>query len=248
MSYRQVLETRERGLTELEVNALLNQLLVELAQSHAIGLSHGDLTLDSLWRDVAGELYMNPPLGLATYATPRSDVAAIATVAIELLTARPYSQGWQQFCSINPGLGALLEQARSDHPTPQNASQFLQALYGIYNPQSNHPSQESDSIEASKRLNLMPLFQGCRQWVLRVLQSLLIIVALSFAGWFAYDHFSALIFEKLPKSSPETPKPNSPTPTDQPSEQPQNPPQENLEKKTRAIVIPENTDPDNPNN
>ena len=108
MSYRQVLETRQRGLTELEVSTILHQLLVEISKYHIVGQTHGDLSLETLWRDVSGELYINPPLksqGLASASplTPRSEVATIAHIAIELLTAQPISPRWQQHCALEIG-------------------------------------------------------------------------------------------------------------------------------------------------
>lgn len=239
MSYRQVLETRQRGLSELEVIALLNQLLVELARSHTVGQAHGDLSLDSLWRDLAGDLYMNPPLGAAaTQASPRTDVAAIATVAIELLTAQPHTPDWQQYCSINPALAEVLEQARSglSFHAPQDAAQFLQALYWVQHPNPSHfphaaPSHQSThqilAVQDAKpnsaqnfQSNLQGQIQegqiqGCRNFLLGFVRKLLFLVAFSAIGWFAYDHFNALIFEKI--SHPKTPEPtSSPSPSDRP--------------------------------
>lgn len=219
MSYRQVLETRQRGLTELEVSALIHQLLVELAKSHAIGQTHGDLSLDSLWRDISGDLYMNPPLGMATQSSPRGDVAAIANVAIELLTNHPPQSHWQKHCSIQPALAEILEQARSDFSwnAPQNASQLLQLFYAQQHPQTPEPSPEPTT-----GFNALSLAIGAGKWVQsllqRIFQSLLLLGVLSVAGWLAYEHFSTLIFEKL--SIPT----RSPTPKQSPSQSPSEPP------------------------
>jgi serine/threonine protein kinase len=229
MSYRQVLETRQRGLTEAEVSALLHQLLVEIAKSHAIGQTHGDLSLESLWRDISGDLYMNPPLGIATQSSPRGDVMAIANVAIELLTNHPPSPHWQTHCSIHPALAEILEQARSDFSwnAPQNASQLLQVLYAHL-----HPQTPQASPEPKTKFNLfaMPLLVGTGKWIRRLFQSVLFLGVLTVAGWSAYEHFSTLIFEKL--STPaDRPSPSSPEPT---PNQPQ--------KTNGAIVIPQKSD------
>jgi serine/threonine protein kinase len=228
MSYRQVLETRQRGLTEAEVSALLHQLLVELAKSHAIGQTHGDLSLDSLWRDISGDLYMNPPLGMATQSSPRGDVMAIANVAIELLTNHPPHSSWQTHCSIHPALAEILEQARSDFSwnAPQNASQLLQVLYAY-----NHPQPPSPSPEPKPGFNLIPFIAGTGKWVRRICQSVLLLGVLMVAGWAAYEHFSTLIFEKLSPVERPTPPPASPQPT---SNRPQKP--------NETIVIPPTTD------
>jgi serine/threonine protein kinase len=214
MSYRQVLETRQRGLTELEVSALLNQLLVELAKSHAIGLTHGDLSLESLWRDVRGDLYMNPPSGISLQSTPRSDVAAIATVAIELLTNQPPSPHWQKHCSINPDLAEVLEQARSDFSlnAPQDASQLLQAIYAVEHPQP----PELPVPEGRKGCNPMPLVRGAGTFFQKIIKGILVLGILSGAGWYAYEHFSTLMFEKFPIPRPT----ESPSPSDSPSPKP----------------------------
>ncbi len=224
MSYRQVLETRQRGLTELEVSALLHQLLAELAKSHAISQTHGDLSLDSLWRDVAGDLYMNPPLGIATQSSPREDVVAIAKVAIELLTNQAPNAHWQKHCSIHPALAEILEQARSDFSwnAPQNASQFLQALYAY-----NHPQTPEPAPEPKAGFSVMPLMTGAGKWVKRIVQSVLLLGVLTVAGWSAYEHFSTLIFEKLS------------VPADRPSQPPVSPqPSVSQPKTPNAIVIP----------
>jgi serine/threonine protein kinase len=229
MSYRQVLETRQRGLTEAEVSALLHQLLVELAKSHAIGQTHGDLSLESLWRDISGDLYMNPPLGIATQSSPRGDVMAIANIAIELLTNQPPSNHWQTHCSIHPALAEILEQARSDFSAnaPQNASQLLQVLYGHLHPQTPSPSPEPKT-----KFNpfAIPLIVGTGKWIRRIFQSVLLLGVLIVAGWSAYEHFSTLIFEK--NSNPaDRPSPASPEPS------PSQPPRPN-----GAIVIPPKPD------
>ncbi len=227
ISYRQILETRQRGLTELEISALLHQLLAELAKSHAIGQAHGDLSLDSLWRDVSGDLYMNPPLGMATQSSPRGDVAAIANVAIELLTNRPPTFQWQKHCSIHPAFAEILEQARSDFSwnAPQNASQLLQLLYAY-----NHPQPPEPSPEPKTGFNAMPLVLGAGRWIRRIFQSVLMLGILSVAAWFAYEHFSTLIFEKLSNPTDRR-RPPSPQPT--PSQ-----PQQPSQKTNGAIVIP----------
>ncbi len=229
ISYRQVLETRERGLTELEVSALLNQLLVEIAKSHAIGQTHGDLSLESLWRDVAGDLYMNPPLGLAKEGSPRGDVAAIAAVAIELLTNQVPGPNWQTYCSIHPVLAEVLEQARSDFSwnAPQNASQFLQAIY------AHHAQTPEPSFIPKPDFNPLPSVQGAGKAIQRMIQSALVLGVLGVSGWLAYEHFSSLTFEKLPLPPPS----DSPGPTDTASPTPNQP------KKPDPIVIP--TNPEN---
>jgi hypothetical protein len=245
MSYRQVLETRQRGLTELEVSALLHQLLVELAKSHAIGQTHGDLSLESLWRDVSGDLYMNPPLGITTQSSPKSsprtDVMAIANLAIELLTNHPPTSHWQQHCSIHPALAEILEQARSDFSTnaPQNASQLLQALYAY-----NHPQTPEPPPEPKTRFNTMSLVTGTGKWVRRILQSVLLLGVLMVAGWSAYQHFSALVFEKLSPADRSRQSPASPESSVSPSPQPS---ASQTQKPNRGIVIPQKTeDPEDP--
>lgn len=224
MSYRQVLETRQRGLTELEVSALLHQLLAELAKSHAIGQTHGDLSLDSLWRDVAGDLYMNPPLGISPQSSPRADVVAIANVAIELLTNQTPNAHWQQHCLIHPALAEILEQARSDFSwnAPQNASQLLQVLYAYNQPQMTEPAPEPQT-----GFSAMPFIAGAGQWVQRLVQSLLLLGILTVAAWSAYEHFSTLIFEKIS------------APVDRPSQTPTSPqPSSSPPQKPNGIVIP----------
>jgi serine/threonine protein kinase len=236
ISYRQVLETRQRGLTELEVRTLLNQLLVEIAKYHAIGQTHGDLSLESLWRDVVGDLYMNPPLGLAKEASPRGDVAAIARVAIELLTNQVPSPHWQRQCSIQPALAEVLEQAHSNfsRDAPQNASEFLQA---IQHPQMPEPS----TIPKNKPgFNPMSLVQGAGKWFQRIIQSVLVLGVLSVAGGLAYEHFSTLIFEKLPVSRPND------NPVQDPANKANPKPSTQTERPKRAIVVPTNPEDSEP--
>jgi len=230
MSYRQVLETRQRGLTELEVSTILHQLLVEISKYHAIGETHGDLCLDTLWRDVEGELYMNPPLKAdgsrsvrSQFATSRSDVAAIACVAIELLTAQPISPHWRQSCGLNSAFANILHQAWSDRSSnaPQNADQLLKALYYL-----KHPAIPVPPIAPKQTLGhkAIAVLSDCRQFAQTYVKTVSILVIVMLLGWRAYNHISTLIDNR--------PQPDF-TPTPEP------PPTESSDPKPlRKIVVP----------
>ena len=242
MSYRQVLETRQRGLTELEVSAILHQLLVEISKYHAVGQTHGDLSLDTLWRDVLGELYMNPPINPLLKSgefrsanplpvTPRSEVATIAQIAIELLTAQPISPHWQRHCALDSGFAAILHQAWSDRSAnaPQNADQFLKAFYCLkYSAIPVAPIVPKQTLRDKLGNGTIELLNECRQFAQTFIKTVSILLVLMFLGWLAYNHISTLIENR--------PKPDFiPTPTPQPTpiEDPKSP---------RKIVIPPVTD------
>ena len=232
MSYRQVLETRQRGLTELEVSAILHQLLVEISKYHAVGQTHGDLSLDRLWRDVSGELYINPPLKShrlvsASPLTPRSEVSAIAHIAIELLTAQPISSHWQQHCALDPAFAAMLHQAWSDGSTnaPQNADQLLKALCYLKSPAMPvapiAPKQMLGHQLTHKAIALL----NCRQFAQKFIKNVSTLLILMLLGWLAYNHISTLI-ENRPQ--PDFTSSPSPEPTIEDSDP----------KSPRKIVIP----------
>ena len=237
MSYRQVLETRQRGLTELEVSAILHQLLVEISKYHAVGQTHGDLSLDTLWRDVSGELYINPPLKSGEFRspnplpiTPRSEVATIAHIAIELLTAQPISPHWQQHCALDPNFAAILHQAWSDRSSnaPQTADQLLNAFYCLKSPAVPvAPIAPKQTLRHKLGNGAIVLLNDCKQFAQTFIKTVSILLILMLLGWLAYNHISTLVENRT--------KPDfTPTPVPKPIDDPKSP---------RKIVIPPATNP-----
>ncbi len=225
LSYQQVLETRQCALSEREVTLLLTQLLTEIAKLHVSGKIHGNLSLDQLWRDVQGELYMHPPAQYREGWTPRDDVRSIAQLAISLLTNQPFQLDWQSSSSLirNPLAQVLAAALNFTAEIPiRDASDLLQALYRIHCLQTV-AIPEAVTIQRQPSPLWIQLWMQLLRWPRVALQFMgalgrlilkliLGVGLLGAAGWMAYEHFLDLLPDQ-PRSIPA----NRPTPTPTPT-------------------------------
>ncbi len=225
LSYQQVLETRQCALSEREVTILLTQLLTEISKLHVSGKIHGNLSLDQLWRDVGGELYMHPAAQYREGWTPRDDVRSIAQLAISLLTNQPFQNDWQRHSPLirKPLVEVLAAALNFTAEIPiRDASDLLQALYRIHCPQAI-------AIPQAVPMNRQPSPVWIQLWIQllqwpgvalqfmgalgRLMLKLILGVGLlGVAGWMAYEHFLDLLPDQ-PRSIPA----NQPTPTTPPT-------------------------------
>ena len=202
LSYQQVLTTRQCPLSEREVIALLLQLLTEVSKLHAIGQIHGNLSLEHLWRDVEGELYMHPAAQTRSGWTARDDVRSIAQVAIILLTNRVFHPDWQSYSQIRAPLAKVLAAALNftvEIPI-RDAADLLNAIYLVHAPQSitipeviptttaaaqPWQTQVKKSIVQAKGLGLL--------WLRKIMTLISVLLLMSLAVWMAYENFSTFL-------------------------------------------------------
>lgn len=217
LSYQQVLDTRQCPLSEQEVTVLLAHLLTEISRLHSKGYIHGNLSLDHLWRDVEGELYMHPAAEFRLGWTARDDVRSIAQMTIYLLTNQPFQADWQTHATIRKPLAQILEASlnfTADCPI-REATDFLQALQRINSPQPLPPLSAA-SPRRSHWLKVLGQFvKGVCVWTLKLSLSALILAT---ACWMAYEHFRDFlpdpprkVIEPSPKESPTSEPTRSPT-------------------------------------
>ncbi len=241
LSYQQVLDTRQCALAEREVMALLHQLLVEIAKLHAAGQIHGNLSLENLWRDVEGELYMYPAAQFRDGWTARDDVRSIAQIAISLLTNHPFHPDWQETHDSPPLRKPLIQVlAAAVNFTAEiplrDASDLLQALHRIHSLQlalvPEAPPPPPPAPSTWRKLLQLPgrLLQFIGAIGRLILKLVLLAGLLGTAGWMAYEHFIDLLSNQprsIPVSKPSvTPSvtPSAANPSSAPSPSPNNPP------------------------
>ena len=204
LSYQQILDTRQCALSEQEVIVLITQLLTEISKLHAAGQIHGNLSLDHLWRDVEGELYMHPAEQVRPGWTPRDDVRSIARIALALLTNQPVQSDWQSHPNIRKPLSQLLAAAlnfTAECPI-RDASDLLQALYRINCP---HIIPIPQVLAPQPKLDSWLTLLGRTLCVVGTLSLKLLLGAglVGSAGWLAYEHFSEFLPDP-PKTVTET--------------------------------------------
>ena len=208
LSYQQVLDTRQCPLSEREVMVLLAQLLNEISRLHTKGHIHGNLSLDHLWRDVEGELYMHPAAEFRLGWTARDDVRSIAQMTICLLTNKPFHTDWQAYATIRKPLAQVLAASlnfTADDPI-REATDLLQALHRINSPQPLSlipaaPLRRSHWLEIPGMVA-----KSVCVWTLKLSLGALV---LGTAGWLAYEHFRDFlpdpprrVIETTPQESP----------------------------------------------
>ena len=217
LSYQQVLDTRQCPLSEREVTVLLTQLLTEISRLHSKGHIHGNLSLEHLWRDVEGELYMHPAAEFRLGWTARDDVRSIAQMTICLLTNQPFHTDWQAHATIRKPLAQMLAASlnfTADCPI-REATDFLQALQRI-NSSHRLPAIPVASPRRSHWLNTPGMIaKSVCVWTLKLSLSALV---LGTAGWLAYEHFRDFlpdpprrVIEPSPQESPTSEPARSPT-------------------------------------
>ena len=215
LSYQQVLDTRQCPLSEREVMVLLTQLLTELSRLHSKGYIHGNLSLEYLWRDVEGELYMHPAAEFRLGWTARNDVRSIAQMTICLLTNQPFHTDWQAYAAIRKPLAQLLASSLNfsvDCPI-RDATDLLQALQRISGPQPLPAIAVAPPRQLHWLHRLGLTLRTACIWTLKLSLSGLVLGA---AGWMAYEHFRDFLpdaprrpIEAKPQESPVPPQ--SPT-------------------------------------
>ena len=227
LSYQQVLDTRQCPLSEREVMVLLTQLLTELSRLHSKGHIHGNLSLEHLWRDVEGELYLHPAAEFRLGWTARDDVRSIAQMTIRLLTNQPFHTDWQGHATIRKPLAKLLASAinfSADCPI-RDAADLLQALQRINGPQPI-PAVSAALPRPSHWLHGLGLMvETASVWTLKFSLSGLL---LGMAAWMAYEHFRDFLPD-APRRPIEAAPQNSPVPTQSP---------------TQKLLLPSNLTPD----
>ena len=216
LSYQQVLDTRQCPLSEREVMVLLTQLLTEISRLHIKGYIHGNLSLDHLWRDVEGELYMHPAAEFRLGWTARDDVRSIAQMTICLLTNQPFHTDWQAYATVRKPLAQVLAASlnfTADCPI-RDAADFLKALHRINSPQplpaaSAAPSGRSHWLQIPGMI-----VKSVCVWTLKISLGALV---LGTAGWMAYEHFRDFLpdpprrpIEATPQESPPSEPAQSP--------------------------------------
>ncbi len=116
-SYREFLKTRDgRGISETEVQRLLEQILPALITLHQQGQSHGNISLDTLFRQGTESILSS---GMAeSYSRPIDDIYQLGTTLLTLLTARSPnslqqsdgSWNWQDDCLVSDQFSVLIDQ------------------------------------------------------------------------------------------------------------------------------------------
>ena len=218
LSYQQVLDTRQCPLSEREVTVLLTQLLTEISRLHAKGHIHGNLSLEHLWRDVEGELYMHPAAEFRLGWTARDDVRSIAQMAIRLLTNQPFHTDWQGYATIRKPLAQVL--AASLNFTAEcpirDATDLLQSLQRINCPQPLPPVSAAPPRRSHWFHSSGLMIKTVCIWTLKLSLGGLV---LGTAAWMAYEHFRDFLpdpprkpIEATPQGSPTLEPVRSPTP------------------------------------
>ena len=216
LSYQQVLDTRQCPLSEREVTVLLTQLLTELSRLHGKGHIHGNLSLEHLWRDVEGELYMHPAAEFRLGWTARDDVRSIAQMTIRLLTNQPFHTDWQGYATIRKPLAQLLASAinfSADCPI-RDAADLLQALQRINGPQPLPAVSAAPPCPSNRPHSLGLMVKTVCIWTLKLSLGGLL---LGTAGWMAYEHFRDFLPD-APRRPIEVAPQESPVPTQSPTQ------------------------------
>jgi hypothetical protein len=136
-SFRQVLKSRGRGLSEAEVKALLDQALQQLLPLHQQGQAYGNISLDTLMQDAQTGQVSLAGSNNRSLAQPKDDIDQLVTTLIELLTNQPSEQllqpdgrwNWQDECLVSDQFAALIERVISPGETQfANAMDMLGAM------------------------------------------------------------------------------------------------------------------------
>ncbi|MET0096586.1 PQQ-binding-like beta-propeller repeat protein [Limnospira platensis] len=147
ISYYEVLNHRsQRRLSEPEVKAILETVLIQLVPLHSQGKAHQKISLQTLQQEGQQTILLlkhNPNVS----GSPTQDIYDLGLVALELLTGQVPSPrrrhpdwDWDKHCLISDQLNAILEQMVTPNPDLrwQNASQVLSAM-GVVVPATRPP-------------------------------------------------------------------------------------------------------------
>jgi hypothetical protein len=130
-SFRQVLKSRGRGLSEAETKALLEQVLQQLLPLHQQRKAYGNISLDTLMQDAqTGQVSLAGSINVSL-AHPKDDIYQMVTTLVELLTNQPSekllqpdgSWSWQDECLVSDQFATLIERVISPGET-----QFVSAM------------------------------------------------------------------------------------------------------------------------
>jgi hypothetical protein len=143
-SFRQVLNSRGRGLSEAEAKAVLEQVLQQLLPFHQYGQAYGNISLDTLRQDVqTGEVSLTS-IG-KSLAHPKDDIYQLVTTLVELLTRQPaekllQSDGswrWQDECLVSDQFAILIEGVIS--PGEIQFANAMEMLDAMHSPRRSQP-------------------------------------------------------------------------------------------------------------
>ncbi|KDR58844.1 outer membrane protein assembly factor BamB family protein [Limnospira platensis] len=137
ISYCQILSDRpQHRLSEPEVQAILQTILIQLVPLHRQGKAHQNISLQTLQQQ-GEQTILLPPEHPNISASPTQDIYDLGLVALELLTGQVPSPrridltwDWNHHCLISHQLNAILEKMVTLNPDQrwQNASQVLSAM------------------------------------------------------------------------------------------------------------------------
>ncbi|TVU55373.1 MAG: hypothetical protein EA414_01945 [Arthrospira sp. PLM2.Bin9] len=137
ISYCQILSDRpQHRLSEPEVQAILQTILIQLVPLHRQGKAHQNISLQTLQQQ-GEQTILLPPEHPNISASPTQDIYDLGLVALELLTGQVPSPrridltwDWNHHCLISDQLNAILEHMVTPNPDQrlQNASQVLSAM------------------------------------------------------------------------------------------------------------------------
>ena len=136
ISYDELLNRSQKGLSENEVQAILEAVLRQLVPLHRQGKAHQQISLQTLQRD--GEQTVLLPKDKSNLnGAPSQDIYDLGLVTLELLTGQVPSPrrtnptwDWNDHCLISDQLNAILERMVTLNPSQrwQNASEVLSAM------------------------------------------------------------------------------------------------------------------------
>jgi hypothetical protein len=153
-TYQQMLQGRPRGLSEPEVTHLFTEVLRQLVPLHDRRQCHGNLTLDSISQTASGGVLLANPEP-KPFAEPQSDLHSLARLGVALLSNRPFSPDWEQYCTISDQLTQILNYTLNSRGATgfQTARHMLGAIAPqVLNSLPSAPSQPPGAL--SQTLNL----------------------------------------------------------------------------------------------
>jgi len=158
-----------QGLSEAEVQDMLQQILPHLIALHDRKQAHGSISLDTIAYDyhrmeiilldgngTNHQIYLAPEILQTQQATPTADIYAIGVVIIVLLTGFPpealrtpnNTWNWQELCTVSDPFTQILKTALLAEPAFRynNAGQMLQSLQPVINPSDSTITSLGDHL------------------------------------------------------------------------------------------------------